>query len=97
MPKSRKRVRSQVRNNSTQKATITYTYDEEMEAWFAVIISHGKLLSTIDGETLGELLEEVESLISLLNLKNADHLVDRLRTPADKQREAVEFLQSKLF
>lgn len=97
MPKSRKRVRANVRLAQTQKPTVTYTFDEELELWFAVVISHNKIVATLDEEDLGVLLDDVVGLLSVLNLKNADHLVDRVKTPSDKQVFAVEFLQSKLF
>lgn len=97
MPKSRKRVRASVRAETTQKTTVTYTFDDDLDLWFAVVISHGKLLNTVDGETIEETLEDVNSFLKTINIKNADHLIDRTRTPVEKQVFAIEYLQSKLF
>lgn len=99
MAKSKKRLRSNIKNTQQRIVVVSYSYDETFEFWLAPIGFRNKeVVSIVEGDSLEELHERVvEELNSnpIFKGSTVSYGIDNLNTSEVKRTEIALFFAEK--
>lgn len=99
MAKSKKRLRSNIKNTQQRIVVVSYSYDDVLEFWLAPIGFRNKeVVAIVEGDTLEELHEKVVEEVNgnpLFKGSTVSYGIDNLNTSEVKQTEIALFFADK--